>query len=172
MACDSCLAVEVPGPRGTTGTNGTNGTNGINAFSILTDGFNMPAEGNDTASLLTTDSRWMVAGQKVYVSNAGYMEVRSKADATHVVLRNLENTATGAYSENVPPGTPVAGSQAVSPAGIQGPSGTAGSASGTGLSQGAGAPAAPPVPTNLTHIYYDTTAGQFYAWNIASQIWE
>lgn len=85
----------------------------------------MPAEGADTPSLLVGNSTWMLATQKVYVTGAGYMEVRSKADSTHAVLRNVENTASSLYTENVAPGTVIGAGQTVSPAGIQGPAGAA-----------------------------------------------
>lgn len=124
MACDSCLAVEVPGPQGSAGAAGTNGTNGVNAFTTTGAAFTMPAEGADAASLLVGDSQWMTPNQKVYMAGAGYLEVRSKADATHVVLRNPESTASGTYAENVAPGTVVASGASISPAGLQGPSGT------------------------------------------------
>lgn len=113
----------MPGPAGAAGSNGTNGTNGVNAFTTITDGFTMPAEGADTPSLLVGNSTWMLATQKVYVTGAGYMEVRSKADGTHVVLRNIENTASSLYTENAAPGTVIGAGQTVSPAGIQGPEG-------------------------------------------------
>lgn len=112
--------VEVPGPQGPAGADGTNGTNGINAFTTVTDGFNMPAVGADTASLLVGNSQWMVPTQVVYVSGAGYMEVRSKADGTHVVLRNL------GYTGNTAPATPIPGGQTASPGGLTGTDGSNG----------------------------------------------
>lgn len=126
-SCDGTETVEVPGPAGADGANGANGADGINAFTTITDAFNMPAEGADTASLLVGNSQWMTPNQIVYVSNAGWMEVRSKADSTHVVLRNIENTASARYTDNVPPATPVAGGQSVSPGGLQGVNGVDGS---------------------------------------------
>lgn len=82
----------------------------------------MPALGADTPSLLATSSQWMAIGQLVYVTNAGWMRVTSKADTTHAVLNNAE-TAGGAYAENVAPATVIAAGQQVSPGGLQGPSG-------------------------------------------------
>lgn len=123
MACEAlCVAVEVPGPAGAAGAAGAAGTNGSNAFSTLTDGFTMPALGADTPSLLASSSLWMGLGQLVYTTNAGWMRVISKADSTHVVLRNAE-TAGGEYAENVAAGTAVAAGQQVSPGGLQGPGG-------------------------------------------------
>ena len=123
--CSGEASVQVPGPTGDDGSDGAAGTNGVNAFTTTTAQFTMPAEGADV-TVSVADSTWMVATQKVYVSGAGYMEVRSKPNATSVVLRNIEDTAAGEYTENVAPTTVVATSQTVSPAGIQGPAGVDG----------------------------------------------
>jgi hypothetical protein len=123
VVCCENETVEVPGPQGASGNNGSN------AFSEITDGFNMPGIGADTSSLLVTNSQWMTPNQVVYVENAGYMRVQSKADSTHVVLRNL------GYTGNSAPATPIAGGQDVSPGGLSGTNGAAGS-NGTNGSDG------------------------------------
>lgn len=118
-----CVAFSVPGPPGLDGDDGGAGVNGINAFTTTTANFNMPAEGADV-SVSVLDSRWAVPTQKVYVAGAGYMEVRSKPTSTSIVLRNVENTASALYLENVAPGTLIVSGASISPAGIQGPEGT------------------------------------------------
>lgn len=126
VVCCENETVEVPGPAGAAGSNGTNGTDGIDAFTTTVDAFNMPNVGADTASLEVANSEWMVPTQIVYVSNAGYMQVRSKADGTHVVLRNM------GYTGNTAPGNPVAGGQTVSPGGLAGIDGSNGAAGTNG----------------------------------------
>lgn len=120
-----CLTTQIAGPQGAQGTAGTNGTNGIDAFTTLTASFVMPAEGADVTAAVVS-SAWMAVNQLVYVNNAGYMNVQSKPTATSVILRNEENTATQAYVGNAPPATVIANGSAISPAGVQGPQGTAG----------------------------------------------
>lgn len=125
MSC-SAVIVAVPGPPGADGVNGAAGAAGVNAYTTTTAVFVMPAEGADV-TVSVVNSTWMTANQKVYVQNAGYMEVRSKASSTSVVLRNVEATATSEYTENVAPTTNIASGSSISPAGIQGPAGTDGS---------------------------------------------
>lgn len=125
MSCNTnCLAVAVPGPPGTNATDGTDGTNGVNSFGTVIDAFVMPAEGGSTGSLEVDTSLWMTVGQTVYISNAGFMNVASKADATHASFINLRDTGLGEYITNAATGTNIAAMQAVSPAGIQGPAGS------------------------------------------------
>lgn len=116
-----CKIVSVPGQKGNPGDDGADGVDGLDASSVLGVGFTMPAFNADTPSLLMDSSEWMVPGQNVYVGLAGTMRVQSKADATHAVLRNLEDGIS--YTENVPPGTVIASGQRVSPGGLQGPTG-------------------------------------------------
>lgn len=144
VVCCENETVEVPGPAGADGSNGAAGTNGVNAFTTTGENFNMPAEGADTASLLVGNSQWMVPTQIVYVQNAGWMEVRSKADSTHVVLRNIENTASERYTDNVAPGTLITSGSTISPGGLQGVNGSDGSNGAAG--------------TNGTNAFTATTA--------------
>lgn len=126
--CSGTATVQVPGPTGAAGSDGSNGTNGVNAYTETTGSFVMPAElANVTVDV--SDSTWMTATQVVYVQNAGYMEVQSKPNSTSVILKNLEDAATSSYTDNAAPSTVIASASDVSPAGIQGPQGTA--ASGT-----------------------------------------
>lgn len=120
-----CLTTQIAGPQGAQGAAGTNGTNGVDAFTTLTASFVMPAEGADVTAAVAS-SAWMAVNQLVYVNNAGYMNVQSKPTVLSVILRNEENTATQAYVGNAPPATAIANGSAISPAGVQGPQGTAG----------------------------------------------
>lgn len=120
--CTDPVSVAVPGDPGAAGAAGADGADGANAYSTTAAGFTMPAEGG-TVSVTVDTSAWAAPGQVVYVQNAGYFAVGGK-DATHLTLLNLEDTGSGAYADNVAPGTVVALGQTVSPAGPQGPAGT------------------------------------------------
>lgn len=120
--CTEPQSIQVPGPAGQDGSDGINGADGVSAFTTTTAQFAMPAEGA-TVSVLVGNTEWMAATQKVYVKNAGYMEVSSITNLTTVVLKNVENTASSLYVENVAPATAVPSGSLITPAGIQGPSG-------------------------------------------------
>lgn len=87
----------------------------------------MPAvSGNVTAPV--DASGWAAIGQDIFVQSAGYFRVAGIPDATDLTLTNL------GYTGNVAPGTGIAAGQAVSPAGIKGTDGAAGSATLNDLS--------------------------------------
>jgi hypothetical protein len=70
----------------------------------------------------------MVIGQKVYGSRVdgsihAFFEVTAIGGATTVTLKNLEDTATSAYTENSPPASTLTIGSLLIPAGIQGPTG-------------------------------------------------
>lgn len=130
--CDDPVNVQVPGPAGEDGVDGADGAAGANAFTLTTAQFTMPAEGA-TVSVSVLDTSWMGATQILYVTTAGYMKVSSITNSTTVVLLNPENTAGGLYAENAAPATAIPTSSKVSPAGIQGPSGTLSGAAGGDL---------------------------------------
>lgn len=126
--CDPCsepVSVAVPGPTGATGADGSDGADGLNAYTVTTAGFNMPAElANVTISV--SSSAWASIGQVVYVTVGGalgYFEVVTKPGSTSLELKNLEDTASSAYTSNSAPGTLFASGATVSPAGLQGPAG-------------------------------------------------
>lgn len=129
--CDDVQSVQVPGPQGEPGVDGVDGTNGQNAFTALTAGFTMPAELSDVTITVAATS-WMVprqgtvTGQILDIQFAGDMEVRSITDATHAVVRNLEDTANGLYPGNAPPTTAIPNASRVGVSGLQGPAGTPG----------------------------------------------
>jgi len=129
---------------------GNDGVDGANAFTQITASFVMPAA--DGSSFVTVDvlsTAFMVVGQVVYVENAGWMRVATISNATQVILRNLENTATGVYAENVAPGTVVASGSDVSPGGLQGPFGPDGQAATIAVgSTSTGVPGSPAVVSN------------------------
>lgn len=119
--CDGVQSVQVPGTPGLTGAAGEDGLDGANAFTTTTSAFVMPAMGA-SVSVAVVDTSWMVLGQTLFVQNAGNMEVAAITTANLVSLTNLE-TAGGAYSANVAPGTNVNAGSKVSPSGVQGQSG-------------------------------------------------
>lgn len=125
--CTESTTVQVPGPQGPAGTNGTNGTNGRDAFTLTTASFTMPVE-QANVTILVAQSAWAAVGQVVYVSvggSVGSFQVVTVPTALSIQLKNLKNTATGAYPTNSAPGTVFASSAAVTSGGVQGPAGTA-----------------------------------------------
>jgi hypothetical protein len=122
--CEEPTSVEVPGAAGAAGADGANGADGVSAFSVTTAQFTMPAELANVDDVDVDVSTWMTPNQNVYVQNAGWMEVQTKSDSTHVTLKNLKDTSSGAYLDNVAPGTVVAASNHISPGGLQGQAST------------------------------------------------
>lgn len=117
----SCSTVNlIPGPQGPSGANGTNGTNGVDAFTSLTAGFTMPAEGaNATATVAST--AMLASGETVFLQGCGFLQVQVVVNSTQVTLQNLRNAATLAYQSNVAPGVVIAAGALLVPGGIQGP---------------------------------------------------
>jgi hypothetical protein len=125
MASCSNVVQLIAGPQGQPGTNGTNGTDGVSSFTLLTLPFTMPAEGaNATATV--EDTSWIASGEVLYLQSIGYLEAQTITNATQVVLKNLEDTATLAYTDNVAPGTVAALGNKLSVGGLQGPAGASG----------------------------------------------
>ena len=125
MASCSNVVQLIAGPQGQPGTNGTNGTDGVSSFTLLTLPFTMPAEGaNATATV--EDTSWIASGEVLYLQSVGYLEAQTITNATQVVLKNLEDTATLAYTANVAPGTVAALGNKLSVGGLQGPAGASG----------------------------------------------
>jgi hypothetical protein len=125
MASCSNVVQLIAGPQGQPGTNGTNGTDGVSSFTLLTLPFTMPAEGaNATATV--EDTSWIASGEVLYLQSVGYLEAQTITNATQVVLKNLEDTATLAYTDNVAPGTVAALGNKLSVGGLQGPAGASG----------------------------------------------
>lgn len=122
-SCEEQVSVAVPGPQGPAGADGTDGTDGVNAFTTITGGAAvMPAEGANV-TLGVVNSTFLAANEVVYVQQRGYLEVQSKPTSTSVILKNLENTASGTYAGNSPPGTVFTAGLLVTAGGVQGPSG-------------------------------------------------
>src|SRR6185503_7673822 len=174
--CSDSTSSQVVGPKGDPGSPGTNGVDGKNSFTALTANFTMPAS-LASASATVADSTWATVGQIVYVQNAGWLQVTAKTDSTHLTLKNLE-TAT-AYTDNVAPATVVPNGSTISPGGLQGPQGSASSATLNSVSptttkgdlivdNGANNPAANDVRlaagTNGQILISDSTAGTGVAW--------
>lgn len=105
-----------PGPQGPTGAAGAAGTNGINAISVTNAPFLVPNVAN-SVSITCDEALWMVAGQIVYVGNAGYYQVVAES-GTGAQLTNMGSAG------NAVPGTLISSGQTISPAGPTGTSGT------------------------------------------------
>ena len=125
--CSDPTVVNIPGPAGATGAAGAAGTNGITSLTTFTALFTIPAE-LATAVATVADTSWMVIGQKVYGSRVdgsvhAFFEVSAIGGPTSVTLKNLEDAATGAYTENSAPASTLTIGSMLITAGIQGPSG-------------------------------------------------
>lgn len=112
--CDTCdttpITVNTPGPTGATGAAGADG---VSAFSTVTASWTVPAIGASVA-LTVSDSTWMSVGQVVFIVDAGYYEVQSKADSTHVTVKNL------GYTGNAAAAASIGATKQISPGGIKG----------------------------------------------------
>lgn len=95
------------------------GGNSGNAYTNTTGGFVMPAV-NGTVQIPVLNTAWMVAGEPIFISNAGSFLVSSIQSAISVTLVNL------GYSENVAPATNIPGGQGVTPTGRKGNTGATG----------------------------------------------
>lgn len=128
VPCEDVQVVNIPGPQGDPGTDGIDGQDGLNSFTLTTAQFTVPAE-LATVVINVVDSSWAALSQVVYIQNAGWYRVTAKPSTIQLTVQNLEDSATGAYTENVAPATVVASGSKVCPGGLQGPSG--GTPSGT-----------------------------------------
>lgn len=135
--CDEPQSIQVPGAAGAAGSNGTNGTDGVDAYTTFTVAFTMPAElASDTATV--GDTSWIAVNQILYAARAdgsviGYFQATAVGGATSVTLKNLEDTASGVYTDNSAPGATFNIGSKLTPAGLQGPSGTTSGAAGGDL---------------------------------------
>lgn len=136
-SCDEVQSIQVPGAAGAAGSNGTNGTDGVDAYTTFTVAFTMPAElASDTATV--GDTSWIAVNQILYAARAdgsviGYFQATAVGGATSVTLKNLEDTASGVYTDNSAPGATFNIGSKLTPAGLQGPSGTTSGAAGGDL---------------------------------------
>ena len=92
----------------------------------------MPAEGANVTVALGS-SEGLVAGQYVFVQTAGTMQVVSKPNSISVILKNVEDTAAGEYTDNAAPTTAIPAGSLLSPTGSQGASGALSGAAGGDL---------------------------------------
>lgn len=123
--CEDELEVNIPGPAGADGADGAPGDDGLNAFTFAAAGFTMPAEAGEVVVATTTATTFLGINQLVFVEEAGWMRVTDLPSAFSVRLRNEEDTATAAYTENAAPGTAISAGVKISPGGLQGPTGSA-----------------------------------------------
>lgn len=114
--CDAPQITPVPGPAG---------ANGLNAFTKTTAQFVTPAV-NGQVIIQVASAAWMVVGQVVYISGAGYYVVEQLyVSPTQALVQNLGT------SFNSGPGNPIAAGNGVSPGGATGNPGTLNSISPT-----------------------------------------
>lgn len=112
----------IPGPQGEPGAPCTPCDDGQNAFTSTTANFTQPSVAANV-SVQVADSTWIVIGQELFIETGGYYLVVSKADSTHVTVKNR------GYTGNASPGATISSSAHVGPAGIKGTDGSgAGSA--------------------------------------------
>lgn len=112
-----------PGAQGPAGAAGANGTDGIDAYTLLANGFTMPAV-SATVTVDVVENDWIAIGQLLFIATAGYFEVTAKGTGT-ITIENLGTTG------NAAPSTVIGTAQVVTPSGPEGPSGSlTGSAGG------------------------------------------
>lgn len=157
--CDEPVSIQVPGPAGSAGTAGTNGTNGISPSVLTTAQFLMPAEGANVNVAVTANTGIAVGG-KMFVTTAGTMQVISKTGTQVVTLQNLENTASGLYTDNAAPTTAIPSGSLMMPTGAQGAAGTLSGAAGGALKNNFPNPALSQANTKGTLIVGDGTNAQ------------
>lgn len=160
-SCEDPVVTEIPGPSGSNGAAGAAGTNGVNAYSTVSSYSPssqpvVPAE-LANVTLNVSSSLWMAASQILYIEGRGFFQVVSKPSSTSVIITNLENTATGAYASNSPPGTSFTALIGISPGGIQGTA----TITGPNLYSGSGTPEAV-VTADVGSIYTDTATGNIW----------
>lgn len=126
--CEDGLTVQTPGPEGAAGAAGAAGASGKNAFTNFTANFTIPAEGASSLAALTDTSflaiNQIVYGAKIDGSVVATLQVTAIASSISATLKNLEDTATGAYTDNSAPGSILTTGSILTPAGLQGPGGT------------------------------------------------
>lgn len=121
-ACGGCQPV-IP--------QGLPGANGKNVYNFTTTSFTMPdadPASPETAADVTITVRstgqftnqWAIAGMVLYIAGAGWFQVRSIIGNNQITVRNL------GYTGNATPGSTIAATATVSPAGLKGDTGTTG----------------------------------------------
>jgi hypothetical protein len=109
-------------PTGETGATGAAGTNGVSAFTALTADATLVS--GVRYDLTVTNSDWVSVGQIVYVTDAGYYSVVSKASSTNIRVDDL------LYPGNDP--AHLLNGNNVSTAGLRGATGSTGAAGTNG----------------------------------------
>jgi len=87
--CSTAPAYQIPGPAG------------VNAYTFTTALFTMPAVGG-TVLVDVENSIWVGAASFIFIEGAGYFEVSSIPDGTHVLLINTGYSGNKAPSQNIP----------------------------------------------------------------------
>jgi hypothetical protein len=114
----------VPGIEGPGGADGTDGTDGVSSYTVTTAPFTLPAAAS-TVSVAVANASWMVAGQNIFISdgtNQANFTVSSITGSTSVVLTYLD------YTGDAGVGSTIATGAGVSVGGLEGASGSAGTA--------------------------------------------
>lgn len=134
--CDDPQTVSVPGPPGDDGDPGAAGAAGQPAYTTLTAIYTIPAElGSFAASVVNSD--WLAVNDVIYGARAdgsvrGHFQVTAITSPVLITLKNLEDTATGAYPDNSAPGSTLTIGSKIVAAGVQGPAGASGSGAAGG----------------------------------------
>lgn len=161
-----------PGAPGTPGTAGSAGDPGSNAFTATTADFVQPAVGNNV-TIAVEDSQAFGIGENLFVVGAGWYEVITIPDSTHIQLQNL------GYPGSAAPATNISDPAKVTPSGVRGATGATGSTGPAGtlsdlfraVKNGVNQSIADTVPTKVTFStelldndnVWDTSNSQFVA---------
>jgi len=116
--CETAEVQNIPGPQGPAGADCTPCDDGVNAFTSTTANFTQPAV-DANVSVEVVDSTWIVIGQELFIETGGYYLAVSKADSTHVTVKNRGYTGAAA------PAAIIASGAHVGPAGLVGTAGSA-----------------------------------------------
>lgn len=102
----------------------SNGVNGKNIWTVTTANFTQPLAGNQViisvSSTQQLSNQGFGIGQVIYIENGGYYEVISIASLTSMTIENL------GYTGNAAPASNIASGSKVSPGGLIGQTGPAG----------------------------------------------
>jgi hypothetical protein len=98
----------------------TDGSDGVSSFTVTTADYTQPIVGN-TVNVEVVDSSWVAVGEPMFVTAGGSYLVTATPDPTHVTLQNL------GYAGNAAPAANVTAGKIVTPSGLKGDTGAAGS---------------------------------------------
>ncbi len=121
--CPTKETVNVPGIEGLPGDDGSNGTNGVAAYTIVTGGFNVPADTVTPVIVGVANSSWTVIGQILIIGQGAGVALANPGPATFIVDAIPSPTSLQLlwlnYPGDVAAGSAISANAIVSPSGVQ-----------------------------------------------------